>query len=352
MHDHTLLSAVVAGVLEVAVRLGHDRDALMAAAGLDAAMLADPDARLPVEHDLRLWQALSRAPVGLDVGERLGTASMGVVGYALQHGATVGDALAWLERYRAVLHPDLVPRLERRAGPEGERAVFVKVVPPPFARLHEPVYAQAAATVAVMRALTGRDVRARSVAYPMPRPRDPERHERWFGCPVSWGGPTLEVAFDAAVLALPLPRAEPALFGYLARRVEALHGALPASAGWTDRARREIGALLPQGEPRLGDVARRLAVSERTLHRRLAEEGARFAALVEEARRERATLLLDDARMGSSEIAFLLGYAEPAAFFRAFRRWTGVTPQRWRGERREHRERTRPGAPAGAPAGA
>jgi AraC-like DNA-binding protein len=333
MYDHTILAAVVAGVLDVAVSLGADRGALLAAARLDPAVLADPDARLPVEHDLRLWEALSREPVGLAIGERLGMAPLGVVGYAMRHGATVGEALAWLDRYRAVLHPDLVPRVERRTGPGGDRAVFVKTVPAPFARLREPVYAQAAATVTAMRGLSGRDVRARFVAYPLPRPRDPERHERWFGCPVGWGGPTLEVAFDAALLALPLPRAEPHLFGYLARRVDALHAALPVAERWTDRARREIGALLPHGEPRLADVARRLAVSERTLHRRLAEEDARFAQLLDDARRERAALLLDEPRLSCSEVAFLLGYAEPAAFFRAFRRWTGATPQRWREER-------------------
>lgn len=344
MYDHTILAAVVAGVLEVAVRvLGKDRDALVAEAGLDAALLADPDARLPVEHDLRLWEVLSREPVGLVIGERLGLAPLGVVGYALQHGATVGDALSWLGRFHAVLHPDLMPRLERRTGPDGDRAVFVKVVPAPFARLREPVYAQAAGTVAAMRALCGRDVRARWVAYPLPRPRDPERHEQWFGCPVSWGGGTFEVAFHATMLALPLPRAEPHLFGYLARRVEALHAALPVGARWSERAGREIGDLLARGEPRLADVARRLAVSERTLHRRLAEEDTRFADLVDAARRERATLLLDDPHLSVAQVAFLLGYAEPAAFFRAFRRWTGGTPQQWRA-------RATPPPPAARPA--
>jgi AraC-like DNA-binding protein len=82
--------------------------------------------------------------------------------------------------------------------------------------------------------------------------------------------------------------------------------------------------------PGRGVVARRLAVSDRTLHRRLAGEGTTFAALVDEARRERAQLLLEDRRLSCSEVAFLLGYAEPAAFFRAFRRWTGETPQAWR----------------------
>jgi AraC-like DNA-binding protein len=85
--------------------------------------------------------------------------------------------------------------------------------------------------------------------------------------------------------------------------------------------------MLVSGEPKQGEVARVLAVSARTLARRLAEEGTTLGGLVEEARRERALLLLDDHSLSCSEIAFLLGYSEPAAFFRAFKRWTGTTPQ-------------------------
>ena len=103
----------------------------------------------------------------------------------------------------------------------------------------------------------------------------------------------------------------------------------PRRASPTEPAAR-VGALLAQGEARLITVAKQLAVSERTLHRRLAEEGTGFAELVEEARRERASILLEDRSLSASEVGFLLGYGEPAAFFRAFKRWTGQTPESWR----------------------
>lgn len=335
MSGHSLLSALVAGVFECAVALGWDRKALLEEAGLDAALLADPDARVPYEHDLRLWTVLSQKPVGLAIGERLGMAGLGVLGYAMRHEATVGQALEWLQKFRALVHPEVVPRIERRRGPEGERFVFTRPPTADFARLREPVYAQAAASVAVMRALTGRPaLRARWVAYPLPRPDDPERHEKYFGCPVSWGAPEFAIAFDATVLELPLPRSDPLLFSYLARRAEALLAALHDQASVASRVRQQIGAELADGDPRLAAVAKRLAMSERTLHRRLKDEQTTFAALVEEARRERAMLLLEDRFLSSSEVAFLLGYAEPAAFFRAFRRWTGQTPQAWRSARR------------------
>lgn len=333
MQGTSVLAALTRGVLDAARAIGRDPDALAAAAGLEPAWLADPDQRVPLEHHFRLWVELSRRPDGLALGEALGLAGLGVVGYAMLHGATVGEALDWQQRYGAVVHPDVVPRLERRREAAGERLVFVQAVPPPFTKLREPVDAQAAAIVAALAGLAGRALRARWVAFPMARPGDAERHERWFACPVAWGAPALEVAFDAAVLDLPLPRSDARLFGYLARRVERLHAELPAEASWAERTRREIGDALARGEPRAAEVARRLAVSERTLSRRLAEEGAGFADLVDAARRERALLLLEDPSLSASEIAFLLGYAEPAVFFRAFRRWTGETPGGWRRRR-------------------
>jgi AraC-like DNA-binding protein len=335
MHDVTILSALVKSVVDAAAAIGLDADALAARAGIDPAALADPDARIPLAQDIRLWELLSEQPVGLALGEKLGVSSVGVIGYAMQHGATVGDALEWQQRYRAVVHPDVIPRVERRDHGAGPRAVFTHVVPPPFARLRQPVDAYAAAIVSTMRGLTGRDdVRAAFVTFPLSRPADPERYEQFFGCPVAWSGTAIEVAFDADLLDLPLPRADARLFGYLARRADELLERLPAQARWTERVREEIGAMLAQGEPRLEALARRMATSERTLHRRLAEEGSSFSMLLDEARRERAQLLLGDRTLSCSEIAFLLGYAEPAVFFRAFKRWTGTSPQAYRNQSR------------------
>ncbi len=368
MPGHSLLSAFVAAVVDAAVALGWPRGVLLAEAGLDPDLLADPDARVPYAQDLRLWTVLARRPfghhpvgkppAGLALGERLGLAGLGVLGYAMGAHATAGEALAWLAHYQAVLHPELVPRVSGRAGPGGPEVVFAYPANPDLAALREPVYAQAAANVAVLRALTGRPaVAARAVAYPLPPPADADRrdraedHERHFGCRVAWDAPELTIAFDAALLAVPLPRADPPLRGYLTRRANALRAALPDDRpgggpkdgsddgpdGSPDVApdvsalvQQRIEAALAHGPPRLGTVARALAMSDRTLHRRLAAEGTSFAALASAARRARATRLLGDPRLSCSEVAVLLGYAEPAAFFRAFRRWTGLTPRAWR----------------------
>jgi AraC-like DNA-binding protein len=330
VESHSVLSALTRAVLDAAEQLGSDTAAVRAEAGLDPAWLDDPDARVPLENHFRMWAVLSRTIDGLALGDVFGVAGLGALGYAMQHGATVAEALDWQQQYRAFVHPGVIPRLERRPHEAGERMVFAHAVPPAFCKLLESVYTHASATVAMMKALTGRPVRAAWITYPLPRPADPARHEQFFACPVAWGAPELEVAFDAALLDLPLPKSDPRLAGYLCRRVDELVARLPAEKSFADRARRQIGALLAQGEARLVNVAKHLAVSERTLHRRLADEGTGFADLVEDARRERASILLEDRSLSASEVGFLLGYAEPAAFFRAFKRWTGQTPESWR----------------------
>ncbi|HRN54590.1 MAG TPA: AraC family transcriptional regulator ligand-binding domain-containing protein [Gemmatimonadaceae bacterium] len=335
----TILAAVPAGVLAVAVTLGMDRGELIRAAGLSEAQLADPDARVPVRCDLRLWEALAPQQLGLEIGQRLGLGAVGIVGHVMRHGSTVADALALMQRFAAVVHPELMPRVERRETPAGSRMVFVRPPTPAFAQLREPVYAQAASTVSVMETLLGRPVRATWVTYPLSRPHDAARHERFFAAPVAWDGALFEVAFDAELLARPLPRADAALLPYLTRHAEAMQAELGASTDIVASVRREIGFALAEGEPRSADVARRLAMSARTMARRLGEAGTSFSAVVEAERIERATRLLADARLTSAQVAVLLGYAEPAPFHRAFKRWMGVAPAEWR---RRHATRAIP----------
>jgi AraC-like DNA-binding protein len=334
MSGLTVLAALTRAVLDGAVTLGAERDALERAAALDPALLDDPDGRVPIDAHLRLWAAAAARPIGLALGARLGAAGLGVVGYALPHGATVGEAVDLLVRHRALVQPGAVPRVERRTASGEARFAFVQDVPAPFARLVEPVDAQAAACVALTRALVAEDVAPTRVALPRPRPDDPRAHEAFYRCDIAWDAAAIDVELDAALLDRPLPRSDPQLFGYLARRAEALAKALPEHATFAERVRREIGERLAHEEPTLRAVARRLAVSERTLHRRLAGEGTGFASLLDAARRERALVLVDDSSLSAAELASLLGYTEPSAFFRAFRRWTGETPRGYRASRR------------------
>jgi AraC-like DNA-binding protein len=98
----------------------------------------------------------------------------------------------------------------------------------------------------------------------------------------------------------------------------------------THQVRQVLCRLLPQGEPKREAVAQALLLSERTLQRRLQEEGTSYQQLLDDTRRELAEQYLAQPNLPLLEIAYLLGFADPSNFFRAFRRWFDATPGEYR----------------------
>jgi AraC-like DNA-binding protein len=110
---------------------------------------------------------------------------------------------------------------------------------------------------------------------------------------------------------------------------------LPDQADLVVDVERAIGRALDRGQsPEVGVIAAQLAMSERTLQRRLGERSTKFAEVVDRVRRSWAERYLADDRLAIGEIAFLLGYGDVSNFHRAFRRWTGLTPAGFRDAQR------------------
>ena len=107
-------------------------------------------------------------------------------------------------------------------------------------------------------------------------------------------------------------------------------GELEARSSIREQVKRVLKRCLASGRPELSDVARDLGMSERTLQRRITGEGTSFRDLLAEARQELWRRLLSDHAAGIDEVACLLGYQDTSSFYRAFKDWEGVTPNRWR----------------------
>jgi AraC-like DNA-binding protein len=140
-----------------------------------------------------------------------------------------------------------------------------------------------------------------------------------------FGQPANRLLFDASILDLPLVTADPVAMELARAQCDRELAALVERAGLSGRVRAVIGKA-SQGFRSVDEVARRMHLSTRTLKRKLAAEGTSFTHLLEDVRRQRALLLLDDRELGVAEIAARLGYSDVANFTRAFRRWTGTTP--------------------------
>jgi AraC-like DNA-binding protein len=163
------------------------------------------------------------------------------------------------------------------------------------------------------------------------RPDDPDAFARALECEVipdaPWDGLTLPM--DA--WRLPLTRRDPALRGVLERHANVVLARSPADATVASRVRAVLASdVVGESDTRINAVARRLAMSQRTLQRRLAAEGVAFEQLLDDWRKDAAGAHLANPTVGVCDVAYLLGYSEPAAFHRAFKRWYGTTPLTFR----------------------
>jgi AraC-like DNA-binding protein len=128
-----------------------------------------------------------------------------------------------------------------------------------------------------------------------------------------------------------MANADPVLAAVLAEKIERLLAQFSDQPSLGSRVREWLIAQLRGGNPRIDALAEHLHMSERTLRRRLGEEGTSFKRILDEVRRELAIGYVQERQLSTGEIAFLLRYSEPSAFQRAFKRWTKLTPSEYRG---------------------
>jgi AraC-like DNA-binding protein len=154
---------------------------------------------------------------------------------------------------------------------------------------------------------------------------------RFVGTNVQFGADTDEFALNVGARELPLIHSDSYLNDLLLKNCEAAlaHRRSDLSQLRT-RVENAISSLLPHGRVILGDIARTLGMSKRTLARKLSDEGLNFTEILEQLRRDLAVRYLDDRKLHVSKIAWLLGFHEVSAFTHAFKRWTGKTPSQMR----------------------
>ncbi|MFT4275894.1 MAG: AraC family transcriptional regulator [Rhodopseudomonas sp.] len=162
------------------------------------------------------------------------------------------------------------------------------------------------------------------------RPRQIGELQRYFQCPIRFKAPANRLVLDTADLDRPFPGHNSDLLDMLTPALAAALGELKARSSVTEQVKIVLKRGLASGRPDLSDVASDLGMSERTLQRRITEEGVSFRELLVEARQEVGRRLLADPTIDIDEVACLLGYQDPSSFYRAFRDWEGITPNRWR----------------------
>lgn len=309
----------------------------MRAAGSDTGPLLDGlddrDGRVPLEAVYTILETAVRVTgdetIGLGFAQQLEAADLDAIGFLMMTSPSLGDAFHRFIGYQRVWNEG--ERYELHVQGDVTHLTFIPYGSPRPA--HRQMAEMAFYDIIVNGGrLIGRSLDVRHVRFRHAEPVDTAHYQARFGTAVTFGAPVDEIVFPHATLALPLPDANAAMCAFFARNVQEQLDALAPAHGVCEQVRALIADHLHESDLGLDTMAERLGMSARTLQRRLRVEGASLHALIEQVRRERAIAFLGTP-MAIGEIAYLLGYSEPSAFHRAFKRWTGATPEAFRSAR-------------------
>jgi AraC-like DNA-binding protein len=317
-------------LLMLANAFGVSLDDVLARHGVDKQLLDDQDARVPGQLDMDLFDALAERTnepaLGVKIALLPRPPSFDLADYAARNSPDLGSGYRCLLRHQRLLFDH--PPLELKVDDQVARLIHHA---PPLSRVSRHATECLLGMMLVHgRALTGVDWAPLSVSLRDPAPPDDAPYRRLFRVAVEFAQPVTEIVFDRSVLAYANQAADPALYAVLEHHAAERVQKLASENSFLDEARREIGRLMRGSVPRAADVARRLGMSTRTLHHRLRGHQRTYQQLIDDVRLAMASAYLADARVKCVEVAFMLGFSDASAFYRAFRRWTGKTPIEYR----------------------
>ena len=324
----TVSARAVSTIISAAVAAGVPQDVLIRVAGLTEIDVRDPDARVATTAEIAIWQLITRQVHDPGFGVRGGSAFLvrdaGLLGYVVTFTPTLRRALAAMARYIHIFSQAVTIQLK-----DAHVSIHSVFTPGPEAVPFAQDY-RAAAVVKAAREITGVDIVPAEVHFAYAQPRGILAHREFFRSPLHFGSQVARVVFREADLRLPTARGDPDLARYLGNYADQVLASLVHGETLRHRVRAVVWSESAVGKITLGDVAAKLGMTPRTLQRQLRAEGTSLQREVQEVRKTVSIAALKNPDVAVDDVAFLLGYAEPSAFYRSFKRWTGRTPQEFR----------------------
>jgi AraC-like DNA-binding protein len=292
---------------------------------LDGVDLTDPDALVPCEMYgwivQRAQQERFTPNLALRIARNIPLGAYPLLDYLVSTADSVGAAAQQLSRYFRLVNSPIA--FEVRELDDPHRVIVSG---------GDSFFAQFTVSLIVfrIRSETGSRFAPLRVHF-SDRPDDPQEFEDAFRCAIECGSTWNGISMSSDAWSLPLTRRDPILHALLQRQADGLVAPEPLDDRLASRVRAVLDAeVAREADIRIDVIARRLAMSARTLQRRLAGEGVSFQSVLDDWRKAAAGQHIAASRLAIGEVAYLLGYSEPAAFHRAFKRWYGLTPQAYR----------------------
>jgi AraC-like DNA-binding protein len=310
---------------------GHDPWELLESFGVSRAMMARPMTPVPISLYGQILQAAAdatgRDDLGLMLGQRATMDNAGPLKLLVFNARTTGEAVSSLVRYVGLWYHGLTFALTHDRG----FACISLSIERQFTGSDHVLTWVLAATVKHLETIFPRTWRPSQVHISYRRPAAAEQYARFFRAPVLYDQPRHAVFFADSVLEEVRQGSEQMLDSFLRQYMSELEAR--EQPDFASRVRHVIESMLASGECSAVRVADMFAIHRVTLHRYLREQGTTFEQLLDEARRNLASRMLEQTDLPVGEIASALGYGTPTSFVRAFKRWHGVTPGAGRSRR-------------------
>lgn len=310
--------------------LNVDIDAFLRSLGIDPVTVKAPDERLPLETYLRIQDEAAQHTgdpyFGLHMGEFAEAGSWSILGYMMMNCKTVGEAFEKSGRYSRIIGN----LIDGRAELQFNKIKVIFSTPP-----HAPTMSRHcfecvfSSSVRMMRTLTGVRLTPLEVRFIYPQPESTAEYERIFSCPVLFGQKENAITLPLNIANTPILMANEELLQYFENYAQDFLAKMGRKNEHTCAVTKIILSRLDDESLSIEKVAREMAVSVRTLQKRLEEEGVVFSDLLKDIRQQLAQKYLGE-NYTVEQITYLLGFSEPSVFRKAFKKWVGVTPKEYR----------------------
>lgn len=293
-------------------------------------LLVQPGVRLSPGDYYRLWAAIEAElpgePIGIRLCQSVRTESFSPPLFAALCSPNLVVAVRRIAQYKRLIGPIRMEVVQGRDTVSIEMAWLDGPEPPPVSFVAmEMLFCVALARMGTREAV--RPLRVTTTVLPEPI----SAYEAYLGTPIK-RGTTHTVTFSTSDAERPFLTSNEPMWNVFEPQLRQRLADLAVSASTADRVRAALLEALPSGLVSADDIAGKLALSKRTLQRRIESEGASFLGILAATREELARHYLVKTRLPPAEISFLLGFSEPNSFFRAFKGWTGMTPEAVRHE--------------------
>lgn len=338
MEDKTDAGVMIRLIHQAMLKHGVDVEDVFRRCGITPEYLARDQLRTPHEAQLYFWAVLEEVSgdpdIGLHLGVHLPVFKGQVLEYLFLSSPTFGEGLRRGLAYQRLLSDAANSTLEVR---DGMACLVLYSANASVRRIRHFNECFCLGLLKFFHFVTEGAFRPEYIDFEHQAPDNCNEHERLFGCPVRFEQPENRVWFKAELLELPSPHAEPELLK-LHEQLASQQMARLELQDIVSRVRRAIAELLESGEVSLEVVAQRLDMKPRTLRTRLNEANTNFNQVLAEFRCNLAKRLLAQTDESIDEIVYLTGFSEPSTFYRAFRRWVGMTPVEYRRQKKSEAE--------------